>query len=78
MSCVNKFAEFVDVMAATMEMPISHHGIERPVRKKSDDEDFLPILEITGIARSIAKNTATITQSITAKSIIPIPPASIV
>jgi hypothetical protein len=29
------FAEFVDVDAAHMDTPISHHGIERPERKKS-------------------------------------------
>jgi len=29
------FAEFVEVDAAHMDTPMSHHGIERPDRKKS-------------------------------------------
>jgi hypothetical protein len=29
------FAEFVDVEAAHIDTPMSHHGIERPERKKS-------------------------------------------
>jgi len=28
-------AEFVDVVAALIEMPMSHHGIDLPERKKS-------------------------------------------
>jgi hypothetical protein len=35
MNSVNIFAELVDVEAAHMDTPISHHGIERPERKKS-------------------------------------------
>ena len=35
MNSVNMFAEFVDVEAAHIDTPMSHHGIERPDRKKS-------------------------------------------
>ena len=35
MNSVNMLAEFVEVEAAHIETPISHHGIERPERKKS-------------------------------------------
>ena len=35
MNSVNMLAEFVEVDAAHIDTPISHHGMERPERKKS-------------------------------------------
>jgi hypothetical protein len=47
------------VVAATIEIPISHHGIEPADLKYSlAPFDFDLIAEITGIKISTAKNTA--------------------
>ena len=35
MNSVNMLAELVEVDAAHIETPMSHHGIDRPERKKS-------------------------------------------
>jgi hypothetical protein len=63
MNSVNMFAEFVDVDAAHMDTPISHHGIERPERKKSLAS--LPALREHTSAMPIrtAKKTAMAVQS---------------
>ena len=66
MSCVNRLAEFVDVIAATIEMPISHQGMERPDWKNSDDVFDVLRLDRTGIASRMAKKTAMAIQSASA------------
>jgi hypothetical protein len=70
MNSVNMFAEFVDVDAAHMDTPISHHGIERPERKKSLAS--LPALceHISAIPIRIAKKTAIAVQSQQLRSIL--------
>ena len=70
MNSVNMFAEFVDVDAAHMDTPISHHGIERPGRKKSFAS--LPALRehISAIPIRIAKKTAIAVQSQQLRSIL--------
>ena len=69
MNSVNMFAEFVDVDAALIDMPMSHHGIERPDRKNSLAS--LPALRehITAIPAIKAKNNTIINQSMGFKSI---------
>ena len=57
-NCVKRFAELVEVIAATIEMPMSHHGIERPEWKKSDAPCAPRRLAQTGIASRMAKNAA--------------------
>ena len=67
---VNILAELVEVDAAHMDIPISHHGIERPERKKSvaffdaQREHHAAIPNIT------RKNTIMTVQSIKFKSIV--------
>ena len=64
MISVNRFAESVDVHAAVIEKPSSHHGIERPASRKSFDVPRLKNVVTRGIATTIAKKIATIHQSI--------------
>ena len=64
MISVNRFAESVDVQAAVIEKPSSHHGIERPASRKSFDVPRLKNVVTRGIATTIAKKIATIHQSI--------------
>jgi hypothetical protein len=71
MNSVNMLAEFVDVDAAHIEMPISHHGIERPERKKSPA--FLPARRehAAAMPNRMTKKAATAAQSHEFKSIFP-------
>jgi len=53
---VNRLAEFVEVVAAAMEMPSNHQGIFLP-DKKNSEELFPAFLEVTKpIEISIIKN----------------------
>ena len=56
---VNRFAEFVDVVAATIETPISHHGMEPADLKYSAVSLVFALSEASaGIAASATKNSA--------------------
>ena len=61
MISVKRLAELVDVVAATIDTPISHHGIE-PADLKYSDESFDRALSeaSAGIATSATKNAAMI------------------
>ena len=52
-------AEFVEVVAATIEMPMSHHGIEfAPLKYSAPPPERLRNAAIAGMARSTRKNSA--------------------
>jgi hypothetical protein len=72
MNSVNMLAEFVEVEAAHIEMPISHHGMERPERKKSPA--FLPARRehAAAMPTRTAKKAATAAQSHAFISIFPL------
>ena len=62
-SSVKRFALFVEVVAATIEMPSSHHGIDRPERKNSFELDAPFRLASVGIRINTRKKSPTIVQS---------------
>ena len=57
MNSVNMLAEFVDVDAAHIETPTSHHGMERPDRKKSFASRPARREQSAAMPNSIAKKT---------------------
>ena len=67
---VKRLALFVLVVAATIETPISHHGIERPERKKSFAS--LPALRehLRAMPMRSTKKTAIAVQSQQLRSIL--------
>jgi hypothetical protein len=70
MNSVNMFAEFVDVDAAHIDTPISHHGMERPERKKSL-ASFPALPEhLRAMPIRITKKTAIAAQSQQLRSIV--------
>ena len=62
-TCVKKLAESVAVVAATIENPISHHGIECPELKKSPAVPRLLSEASVGMRASRTKNAAMTAQS---------------
>ena len=69
MNSVNMFAELVDVDAAHIETPMSHHGIERPERKKSFASRPARFEQTNAIPKRAAKKSPIASQSIPFKSI---------
>ena len=63
MNCVNMFALFVEVVAALIEMPISHHGMDLPERKKSFASDPARREHQSAMPITIAKNATMADQS---------------
>ena len=57
MNSVNMLAEFVEVDAAHIETPMSHHGMERPERKKSLASRPARRAHTAAMPKSTAKNS---------------------
>ena len=56
---VKRFAELVEVVAATIETPMSHHGMEPADLKYSrESPDFVRMAATAGISSRTAKNSA--------------------